>query len=163
MKEINNKELNMVSPWVEYLNQIDAFFKEDDDVNVDYDSEAMVIKIYVDGDSKAEALSQLLPTSKKFGNVEVKINIIPANQHDTSRVGLFRKAFEGNKAVSYIQTVSGVSTNDFNFIVFNPKVVQYYNDDLSDINGLCSTLYQDLAKGLFGETEGCYFCTDKIE
>lgn len=163
MKEINNKELNMMSPWAEYFNQLVAFFKEDDDVRVEYDNEAMVIKIYVDGAAKAEALSKLLPTSKKFGNVEVKVNIIPANPLDTSRIGLFKKAFEGNRAVADIETISDISSNDFNFVIFKPEVVQYYNDDLSDFNGICSTLYQDLAKELFGETEGCYFCTDKIE
>ena len=163
MKEINNKEFNMMSPWAEYLNQIDAFFKEDDDVRVEYDNEAMVIKIYVDGAAKAEALSKLLPTSKKFGNVEIKVNIIPANPLDTSRIGLFKKAFEGNRAVADIETISDISSNDFNFIIFKPEVVQYYNDDLSDFNGICSTLYQDLAKELFGETEGVYFCTEKIK
>ena len=55
------------------------------------------------------------------------------------------------------------SLNDFNFVVFVPEVVQFYNDDLGDINGLCSTLYQDLAKDLFGEEAGIYFCTDKVE
>ena len=163
MKEINNKELNMMSPWAEYFNQLVAFFKEDDDVRVEYDNEAMVIKIYVDGAAKAEALSKLLPTSKKFGNVEVKVNIIPANPLDTSRIGLFKKAFEGNEAVADIETISDISSNDFNFIIFKPEVVQYYNDDLSDFNGICSTLYQDLAKELFGETEGVYFCTEKIK
>lgn len=163
MKEINNKELNMMSPWAEYFNQLVAFFKEDDDVRVEYDNEAMVIKIYVDGAAKAEALSQLLPTSKKFGNVEVKINIIPANPLDTSRIGLFKKAFEGNRAVADIETISNISSNDFSFVIFEPEVVQYYNDDLSDFNGICSTLYQDLAKELFGETEGVYFCTEKIK
>lgn len=158
-----NKRVNLVTPWGEYFNKLEAFFKEDDDVRVEYDNEATVIKIYVEGDAKADALSKLLPTSKKFGNVEVKINVIPANPLDTSRISLFRRALEGNKAVADIETVSGVSSNDFSFVIFKPEVVQYYNDDLSDFNGICSTLYQDLAKELFGETEGCYFCTDKIE
>lgn len=158
-----NKKINLVTPWAEYFNQLGAFFKKDDDVRVEYDNEAMVIKIYVDGDAKAEALSKLLPTSKKFGNVEVKVDIIPANPLDASRIGLFKKAFEGNRAVADIETISDISSNDFSFVIFEPEVVQYYNDDLSDFNGICSTLYQDLAKELFGETEGCYFCTEKIE
>lgn len=73
---------------------------------------------------------------------------------------LLKNALEGNKAVSYIRSMSIASLNDFNFIVFVPKVVQYYNDDTSDINGICSTLYQDLAKDLFGEQAGIFFCTD---
>lgn len=158
-----DKKVNLVTPWGEYFNQLEAFFKEDDGVRVEYDNEAMAIKIYVEGDAKADALSKLLPTSKKFGNVEVKVNIIPANSLDTSRISLFRRALEGNKAVADIETVYGVSSNDFSFVIFEPEVVQYYNDDLSDFNGICSTLYQDLAKELFGENEGVYFCTDKIE
>jgi hypothetical protein len=51
-------------------------------------------------------------------------------------------------------------------VVFVPKVVQYYTDNLGDINGFRTTLYQELAKELFGESEltrGVYFCTDIID
>lgn len=159
---MNDERIKLVSPWEEYFNQLVAFFKEDDGVKVEFEYDKMLIKIYVDGDAKAEALSKLLPTSKKFGNVEVGINIIPANT-ESSRVSLLRKAFEGNKAVVDIETISDVSSNDFSFVIFRPQIVQYYNDNLSDFNGICSILYQDLAKELFGVSEGVFFCTDKIK
>lgn len=40
------------------------------------------------------------------------------------------------------------------------KVVQYFNDDLGDAHGVCSTLYQEIAKDVFGEHEGIFFCTN---
>lgn len=43
--------------------------------------------------------------------------------------------------------------------MFKNKVVQYFNDDLSDANGVCSTLYQEIAKRIFGENPMIYFCT----
>ena len=34
---------------------------------------------------------------------------------------------------------------------------------MHDINGNCSTLYQEIAKDVFGEDEGICFCTDTEE
>ena len=73
---------------------------------------------------------------------------------------MFRKAFEGNPAFSYAVTVGGISSNDFNYVVFKNKVVQYWNDNLGDINGNESTLYQEIAKDIFEDCTGIYFCTD---
>ena len=46
------------------------------------------------------------------------------------------------------------------YVLFKKEVVQYDSDDISDFHGVCSTLYQDLAKEIIGEDEGIYFCTD---
>ena len=48
----------------------------------------------------------------------------------------------------------------FHYAVFQSKVVQFFNDDMSDINGNCTTLYQEIAKDVFsGRAEGVFFCT----
>ena len=153
----------MVSPWIGYYKEIESLFQEDSTVKVKYDDSKNTIKLYVEDEEKADALAQLLPNRKVFGNITVNIDVIPANKVETPKIDLFRKAFEGNGAVAYIETVDNASSNAFHFVVFQPEIVQYYNDDLSDINGLRSTLYQDIAKEIFGEREGIYFCTDKME
>ena len=157
------KKTKMSPPWMIYFRKLEAFFAEDEDVTVKFDESSGAIKVYVVGEAKAEAIGKLLPTSKSFGNVTIYIHVVPANSLSLSSVDLFETALKGNGAVSYMRTISVGSTNDFSFIVFEPKVVQYFNDDLGDINGLCSTLYQDLAKDLFGNYSGIYFCTDKID
>ena len=43
--------------------------------------------------------------------------------------------------------------------VFAKEVVQYWNDSLSDPYGKVSTLYQDIAKDIFEDTDGVMFCT----
>ena len=157
------ENIKMVSPWIGYYKEIESLFQEDSTVKVKYDDSKNTIKLYVEDEEKADALAQLLPNRKVFGNITVNIDVIPANKVETPRIDLFRKAFEGNGAVAFIETVDNVSSNAFHFVVFQPEIVQYYNDDLSDINGLRSTLYQDIAKEIFGEREGIYFCTDKME
>lgn len=157
----NDKDMKLSSPWIIYFNQIKTMFSEDPSVKVLWDGGNYSIELYVDGEEKAEAISQLLPQTKQFGNIEVTITVVPANKLKDSKISLFQKAFEGNKAVVDITTFdTPFGTNSF--VVFTPKVVQYYNDDMYDLNGICSTLYQDLAKSLFGEFADIHFCTEKM-
>lgn len=156
-------KIGMVSPWVEEYRRIEALFSEDPEVKVIFDEDECKVKIYVESERKAEALTKILPTSKTYGNVTLTIDIIPANTENESLISIYKKAFEGNGAVSFIETVDGPITNTINFVCFKNKVVQYFNDDLGDPHGLCSTLYQDIAKNLFEVKEGIFFCTDRPE
>lgn len=153
-----NEKLKMSPPWIIYYRELEALFGQDPDIKLELDEDAPMIKMYVDGQDKAEALSQLLPPSKRFGNVELNVNIIPANKIKNDKVSLFQKAFDGNPILSDIKIAIQIFSN--NYIVFKKEVVQYFNDDLGDYNGICSTLYQDIAKDVFGCLEGIFFCTD---
>ena len=153
--------INLAPPWVIYYNQVEALFKEDPGVRVLYDEEDYTIKLYVEDSAQANALTTLLPNKQTFGNVEQKIEVIPANTVPVSAPrNIYGAAFYRNKALSYIQEVDGIFSNKLTYVVFKNKVVQYYSDDLSDINGLTSTLYQELAKHVFGIKDGVFFCTD---
>lgn len=180
----------MISPWAEYYRKIQAFFKYDCAVNVIYDEAAPEIKIYVNNNApKADALTQLLPETKEFGNVTLRITIVPTNG-DTGidpnyRYGsgyrrrqyiisdsfssenksrsvrdLFFDALNGNDAFSFGNVIH-LQTNDVIYFVFKNEVVQYYNDDLGDYFGQCSTLYQNLAADIFKPASNVHFCTDK--
>ena len=155
------QNVKLSSPWAIYYREIDAMFGDDPEIKIDFDETANIIKMYVDNSEKADAISKLLPSEKVFGNVVLKIQVIPGDVNTCARLDLFQKAFKGNPALSYTTEVKeGIFPIPFEYVVFQNKVVQYFNDDLNDINGLCSTLYQEIAKDLFGEKDGVYFCTD---
>lgn len=155
--------VNLSAPWVNYFHELEAFFAEDPDVIVTYNNENVEIHLYVEGSAKAEALSELLPNEKEFGPVTLKIVVIPSNATPT-RASLIRDALAGNKAFSYMETIKlGPYANPMNFVVFKNKVVQYFTDNLGDIHGVKSTLYEDMAREIFGGEEGIYFCTDLPE
>mgnify|MGYP006958177364 CR=1 FL=1 len=44
--------------------------------------------------------------------------------------------------------------------MFENKVVQFYNDQMDDINGNKSTLFQDIAGDVFGYDHGVFYCTE---
>lgn len=156
--------INLVSPWINYYREVEALFKDDSSVRVLYDDEAKELKLFVDDSEKAIAMADLMPTEVEFGNVTLSISIIPANALYARDIGTtveerFRKVFSGNPILEDIQTVYGVFTNPITYVVFRKEVVQYFDDDLGDINGVESTLWQEIAKDVFTEVSGVYFCT----
>ena len=159
-------KITLAAPWTIYYRQIQALFKEDEGIKVLFNEDTGAINIYVEDTVKANALATLLPITKTFGNVTININVIPGNVTTTSSTNdqtvsaRIKQVFEGNKAVSYIKNISGVFTNDLVYIVFVKEVVQFFNDNLNDIHGLCSTLYQNLAEEVFEDHPGVCFCTD---
>ena len=152
--------LKLAAPWISFSNMIKAMFEKDDEVTVNYDEGAQKIKVLVDNPSKAEALTKLLPTHKTFGNVVLQIEVIPANSA-VNELELMKRAFSGNGAVKdIISTSAGIPSFGAVYILFVKEVVQFFNDDLTDYNGLCSTLYEDMAKEIFNIPDGVFFCTD---
>lgn len=155
-------KVNLSSPWVEFYNKIKAMFACDPEVKVVYDEDSNSVKLYVDDHNKAEALTQLLPAEKTWGNVTLKIEVVPCNdEKELTDADLFRIAFENNPAFSFDKTVEGVFENPITYIVFENRVVQFWDDNLGDIYGNQSTLYQEIARDVFGERNGIFYCTDR--
>ena len=156
------KTVKISPPWVQYVNELNALFEKDKEIKIVYDNDNLEVALYVEDNSKAEALSSILPSEKKFGSVTLKINVLPANTSD-SIASKFAKAFKGNPILKDTIEVSDAFTNPITYFVFQKEVVQYYNDNLGDPYGLKSTLYQDIAKDVFENHDGVLFCTSKTD
>ena len=154
------EKLNLSSPWVTYVNEMKALFEKDPQITIVYDNEDCTVKLFVESESKADALQKLLPETKEFGNVTLKIEIVPANADLADpNVALFCAAFEGNPVLEEVRSISSVM-GTFNYAVFKKEVVQFYNDQLDDLHGNKSTLYQEIARDVIGQKEGIFYCTD---
>lgn len=157
---MTNPTVKLSPPWAEFYEEVNALFGEDPAINVSYNEEQYVITLRVEDQDKADALEALLPKEKTFGNVTVKVQVIPANRTQSSRLSLFQRAFEGNPVFSNAISVPSDMGFGAEYLVFKKKVVQYFVDNLSDVNGLRSTLYQEIAKDVFGVEAGMFFSTD---
>ena len=152
------------SPWIEYYEQLEMLFEEDSEVRVLYDDKDYTVKLYVTDADKADALRRVLPAKKVFGNVELKVTVIPARSAEPKYNNEpILVALMDNPIVEEIKRVSGIFSDDIIYIAFRREVVQYYNDDLGDINGNCNTLYQEIAKNVFTPQAGVFFCTTENE
>ena len=149
--------VKLSAPWQTYYKELSLLFEHDDEVRIVYDTDAQIINIYVDNAVKAEVMATVLPAVKQFGLVELEINIIPSNR--VNMLMGFVDLFKGNSSGDDVVVVDGIMSNPITYVIFKKEVVQYFNDDLGDAHGVCSTLYQDIAKRVFEEHEGVFFCT----
>lgn len=154
-------KLHIQAPWTIYVSEMTKLFEKDPEVEVEYVAEDKELKLYVESQEKAEALEKLLPAEESFGNVSIKITVIPANKLGDEKEDLFSRAFKGNGAVAYIDEINAKGFHA-KYIVFKPEVVQFFNDDLSDIHGIESTLYENIAADIFKDRTGIFFCTDVV-
>ena len=162
--------LKLSSPWVEYYRKISALFAGDPDIRIVFDEEEPNLRIYVDNDRKARAMDALVGTEKVFGNVKLKIEVIPANNKvellsattgytKTEKETLAGALFQGNSAVKSIHDIENYFEGTVTYIIFEKKVVQYFDDNLGSFYGLKSTLYEDIAKDVLSPVAGVYYCT----
>lgn len=155
------EKLTLSAPWLTYIHELQLLFEQDKDINIVIDSETLEVKLYVEKTRKAEALTKLLQAEKTFGNVVVKVTVIQANNDSESAISLIRDAFEGNPVLVGAETTSSL-LGSFNYAVFKKEVVQFYNDQLNDINGNKSMLYQDIAGDVLGLQDGVFYCTSNV-
>ena len=165
-KEIKTK---LSPPWIEELSKIRAMFGEDPDINIKYDGKSTV-KLYVNNNDKAEALYLLLKEEHYYGNITFSVVVVPPNGESTldcnDTVKMYEVAFKNNPVFSFIHKVENVFGFGAIYVVFKNKVVQYFNDNLNDIYGNTSTLYEDIARDIFveeAEINNVFYCTDVVD
>ena len=158
---MGKEKIKLSPPWLSFFRKLEALFKGDPEITLRYIEDPIAVKIYVDNPYKAAALSELLPQSRNFGGTIIYVDVVPCNE-DTkpSKATLFKTAFEGNPAFGYMIDLEDVFVNPIHYCVFAKEVVQYWDDNLSDPHGKVSTLYQDIAKDIFEDTDEVIFCTD---
>ena len=157
------KQIKLSPPWIEFYKKIQLLFKEDKEITVSFNEDKYILSITVKGnEEKAKALRKLFPTEKLFGNIAVRIKIFTTKIKTEKNVlpeEILAKAFENNPIVEAIITSGDVLRDDQTYVLFKNEVVQFFNDDIYDYNGLCSTLYQDIAKEVFKDFADVHYCT----
>ena len=148
--------MNQISPWMNLYREYTALFGQDPEVQLALDEENYTIKLYVASAEKADALSKILPMSYNFGNIDVKIIVVYPNGTRSTKQ-LFQDAFEGNPA--FCNTLAREDPLPATFVIFEPEVVQYKNDNLFSYNGMRTTVYEDIARDIF-QVPGVYFNTE---
>lgn len=156
------KGVGLASPWVIFFKEVQALFAKDPDVDVIFNEKNPEIKILVNGEIKADAISKIFPHHKTLGNVEVKITVVPANETEETTLDLFRKAFYGNPAVDSFVSIPTMYGTPMNYLLFVPEVAQFWADNLGNPHGVESMLYETIAKDIF-ENPDMIFSTAVIE
>lgn len=158
---MENDKMKLSPPWITYYHKVQALFEKDDSVTVEFDEDNYCLNIIVERDiEKGEAIQKLFPSTKVFGNNIMKINVVTIQEpKQIPTAQIFANAFKNNPVVEDVINKSDILRDDQTYIMFQNKVVQFFNDNISDYNGVCSTLYQDIAEDVFRDFADVHYCT----
>ena len=164
--------IKLSPPWDTYASAVKALFELDPEIEVgecyeleDDDDYNYAFDIQCTNYEKFLALIRLTDPVVAFGNVTVKVNILDATDSGRNAyVDLFTKLFENNPRLKDIKSVKDPAGVAHNYIRFRPEVIQFYNDDLTDYNGNCTTLAEYIAYEFFGDRvdASVNFCTAPV-
>ncbi|MGO4537848.1 hypothetical protein [Paenibacillus sp. 2TAB19] len=122
------------------------------------------ITLKVCGLSKAKALATLLLSTKSFGNTRVAVRVksggkivspITTGLTPAKIVALYRIAFRTNELFSFVVARTPFG-NTFVYPVFKVRVVQFFNDDLSDFysnyNNVAAFVFRNVLRNVINGT-----------
>lgn len=173
------KTFKIEAPWYTFGKKVKALFAQDKDIRIgdvvpvdielgkgadDYDYN-FVMDIEVLNHEKYIALDRVIPKHKSFGGVTLKIQIFDEeNTLLKSGMDIYHTIFKGNPIVRDIIDTLDFTETPHAFVRFEPKVVQFFDDDLSDYNGNWTGLAEDIARELFlNDMSGVHFCTAPLD
>lgn len=159
-------KLALEAPWETFAKKLKALFEKDEDIivsevyepengNTDY-----AVAVQIRNHEKFLAADRLLPGVKTFGNVTLGIDLYDEENAEVNTTELFKTLFDGNTIVDSIKTRTDPAGVEWNYVLFKPEVVQFFDDDLNDFNGNWNGLAEDIAREVFEENaHGVNFCT----
>ena len=153
------------APWYSFQKKVRALFNGDPDIVVGdlYETGGdtdYAFDIEFKNHEKYIAADRLLPGVKTFGNVTLGIVLYDEENAETDVLGLFETLFTGNPNVRDVVKKADQAGGEWNYVVFEPEVMQFYDDNLADYQGNWSGLAQDIAPEVFAEnSRGVCFCT----
>ena len=159
------------APWYTYQKKVKALFEHDPEIVVgeiyqNDNGKDYVFDVEVRNHEKYLALDRVLNRMKLYGNVALTINLFDEenDESEDETINLYRTIFKGNSIVEDIIDVVDVAGAHHGFVVFRPEVIQFFADDLRDLNGNWSGLAQNIAREVFDNVaHGLNFCTGKVQ
>lgn len=160
------KEAGLTPPWYTFGKMVKALFEGDDEIDVmdveeteEGEDEDYVLTICVMNHDKAVALDRAMPDTKEYGNVILRIDVIDGTNTDTNQdLEIFKTIFAGNPIVRDFKTRTDSAGGEWSYCRFEPEVIQFWNDDLSDYSGNWSGLAHDIADEIFKDKFAVGFC-----
>jgi len=161
-------KLSLSSPWDNHYKMVYQLLSRDPEIRVSSDLTEPTegcynFNILSNNTAKLKALRKVLRTNITFGNVILRMTFIDTNNAQNlgddkegeviPTIDDWNTAFTGNELFCQIKTV-GKGLYTLNYAIFAHEIVDYFSDDLTDINGYAHMLPAQIAK------EICRFVDD---
>lgn len=180
MKKNSPFKVALSPPWITFENQVKFTVGQDPNVrvrNLKTVGSNFILPITVLTLSRARALATIIQNSVQLGNITVTVRIKTkagklAQPFDTTSLTasqiarLYRIAFSTNTLFDFVTTRSLIPGDPASvFPVFKKRVVQFFNDDLSDLfsnfNNVAAFVFQAVLKNTINNIAINFSTTEK--
>ena len=147
---MDDNNLRLSPPWETHRKKLEGFFELDEQVTVGDVTDVDGIKsvtVYVRNSVKAAALSKILK-NVEFGNVTLNV-LVEDTSSDETLEDTLKAAFAYNENVRRVVTAHDHTGTAHTFVICDPGVIQFFNDDISDYMGNFNALTADVAREIF--------------
>lgn len=141
------------------IRQMRAFFRDDPQIQIIFDSARRVLEIHAATRTKADALAKIVPGQYWFGKNAIPVRIVPGEEKGEDFGDPVRNAFAGNYAVERIVDHTDAAGNGVTYVDFRPQIVQYHDFESPDPYGLTTTFFASLAEDLLLGLDNTYYTT----
>ena len=159
--------LKLTPPWYTYFNLIKHSIGKDRYIEVfnmkELSDTDFLIQIKTRNKEKALALATLISPIKKFGNTRIYIEVTYCGevvkptktpQNVNNAIKIVRKALGTNHYFESVEHVTLMGRITI-FPVFKKEVIQFFNDDLSDLynnfNGVAADVFSEILRPFINE------------
>lgn len=161
--EATEQNVKLSPPWDGHMSMLASFFAGDGRVKVGYCDDTRTGTIEVLDSRMYDALSQVLRTSIRFGNVTLKLNLVPKFEPKVcpkmTDLEALKVVLAQNPAFSKVK-VQKAAAGAFVFVLFKPVVLQWYNDNLGNPWKLTTSTHELQADRVFKRGLGVSFTTE---
>ena len=110
---------------------------------------------------KIAALEKVIKNVFNLGNVTLTVNFVHEREDEDVTAQDFIDAFEGNSNFVTVEETSKGLFQNLVYVIFAKEILQFFNDDLSDIYGNANLIVADAANDVCNKSKEkeMYFCT----
>ena len=161
-------KLELQSPWQTYYNKVRALLGNDTDLTISAMEKSGEYEYFFRVDStnteKINSLNTVFKTVIPMGNITLKIGFGVVDINDVAENDIkptaedFKIAFTDNPLVEDYHDIEAFGGHHV-YIEFKKKVIQFYNDDITDFYGNFNGLAEDIAREVTNNVAGIFYCT----
>ena len=159
--------VKLEAAWWQIYKELKIFIGDDPEVEIsDMDESAEPayrFTISSQNEAKITALSRVLINHYDMGNITLDIDFehIRNDEDATREITKYdiEAAFQGNPHYVSTQVTTKGMFADLCYVIFAKEIIQFFNDDLSDLYGNENIIVADLARERCNLGQNMYFCT----
>lgn len=162
-KKKMSDQVGIEAPWWRIYKEISNLFAPDKEIEISKmdESDPSVCKFTISSKNAAKiaALEKIVKNHFVIGNVTLDISFEYIKDGGNITADDFEAAFEGNSNYVTSKVISKGPFQDITYVIFAKEIIQFFDDDLTDIYGNFNGTVEEVASDICNKSSNINFST----